>query len=142
MQPRSNESPYSRKNGSGERCVLEEKETGLKRIRVRGTRVLPVIAGHLSGHHPALGQNQIEEQGSVEKRFWDTMGQSNQDLESERKKRCRRDETLMPSTSGYNLSPRIGAKKESRSLNEKRTQQGGPVRSRRSREKQQYRPYT
>ncbi|GFY42547.1 hypothetical protein TNIN_437741 [Trichonephila inaurata madagascariensis] len=47
----------------------------------------------------------------------------------------------MPSTSGYNLRPRRGAKKESRPSNEKRRQQGGPVRSRRNREKQQYRPY-
>ncbi|GFY47369.1 hypothetical protein TNIN_182481 [Trichonephila inaurata madagascariensis] len=48
----------------------------------------------------------------------------------------------MPSTSGYNLRPRRGAKVESRLANEKRTQRGGPVRSRGSREKQQYRPYT
>ncbi|GFY57175.1 hypothetical protein TNIN_4001 [Trichonephila inaurata madagascariensis] len=54
----------------------------------------------------------------------------------------RRDETVMPNTSGYNLRPRRGPKVESRPANEKRTQQGGPVRSRGSREKQQYRPYT
>ncbi|GFX08873.1 uncharacterized protein TNCV_761611 [Trichonephila clavipes] len=48
----------------------------------------------------------------------------------------------MPSTSGCNLRPRRGAKVESRPANEKRTQQGGPVRSRGSREKQLYRPYT
>ncbi|GFY64024.1 hypothetical protein TNIN_144521 [Trichonephila inaurata madagascariensis] len=46
----------------------------------------------------------------------------------------------MPSTSGYNFPPR-GAKVESRASSEKRTQQGGPVRSRGSREKQQYRLY-
>ncbi|GFY56588.1 hypothetical protein TNIN_303531 [Trichonephila inaurata madagascariensis] len=46
----------------------------------------------------------------------------------------------MPSTSGYNLRPRRGAKVECRPSNEKRTQQGGPVRSRGSRE-QQYSPY-
>ncbi|GFV65719.1 hypothetical protein TNCV_4153551 [Trichonephila clavipes] len=48
---------------------------------------------------------------------------------------------MMPSTSGYNLRPRGGAKVKSRPANEKRTQQRGPVRSGRSREKQQYRPY-
>ncbi|GFS73305.1 uncharacterized protein TNCV_4711861 [Trichonephila clavipes] len=52
-----------------------------------------------------------------------------------------RDETVMPSTSGYNLRPRRGSKVESRPANEKRTQQGGPVRSRGSREKQHYRLY-
>ncbi|GFW57411.1 uncharacterized protein TNCV_543241 [Trichonephila clavipes] len=56
--------------------------------------------------------------------------------------RYRRDEAVMPSTSGYNLRPRRSAKVESRPANEKRIQQGGPVRSRGSREKQQYRPYT
>ncbi|GFY46064.1 uncharacterized protein TNIN_18111 [Trichonephila inaurata madagascariensis] len=47
----------------------------------------------------------------------------------------------MPSTSGYNLRPRRGTIVESRPSSEKRTQQGGPVRSRGSRKKQQYRPY-
>ncbi|GFY52057.1 uncharacterized protein TNIN_309641 [Trichonephila inaurata madagascariensis] len=52
-------------------------------------------------------------------------------------KRYRRDETVMPSTSGYNLRPRRGAKVKSQPANEKRTQEGGPVQSRGSREKQQ-----
>ncbi|GFX92539.1 uncharacterized protein TNCV_2519981 [Trichonephila clavipes] len=61
MQPRSNESQYSRKNGSGKRRELEGKEIGLlRRFRVRGARVRPVIADHLLDHHPALDQNQIE----------------------------------------------------------------------------------
>ncbi|GFX38711.1 uncharacterized protein TNCV_4188001 [Trichonephila clavipes] len=47
----------------------------------------------------------------------------------------------MPNISGYNLRPRRGAKKEFQPSNEKRIQQGGPVRSRRCREKQQYKPY-
>ncbi|GFW85285.1 transposable element Tcb2 transposase [Trichonephila clavipes] len=46
----------------------------------------------------------------------------------------------MPSTSGYNLRPKRRAKVESQSTNEKRTQQGGPVRVRGSRE-HQYSPY-
>ncbi|GFT05633.1 hypothetical protein TNCV_1044951 [Trichonephila clavipes] len=49
---------------------------------------------------------------------------------------------MRPNTSGYNLRPREGAKVNSRPANEKRTQQGGPVRSRRGREKQQYMSYT
>ncbi|GFT01950.1 uncharacterized protein TNCV_3056931 [Trichonephila clavipes] len=46
----------------------------------------------------------------------------------------------MPSTSGCNLRLRREAKVESRPTNEKRTQQGGPVRVRESRE-HQYSPY-
>ncbi|GFV54272.1 hypothetical protein TNCV_4365471 [Trichonephila clavipes] len=46
----------------------------------------------------------------------------------------------MPSTSGYNLGPRRGAKVESRPTNEKRTQQGGPFRVRGS-QKHHYSPY-
>ncbi|GFX31380.1 retrovirus-related Pol polyprotein from transposon 297 [Trichonephila clavipes] len=56
------------------------------------------------------------------------------------KKKVRTEETVMPSTSGYNLQPRRGAKVEFRPTNEKRTQQGGPVRARGSR-KHQYSPY-
>ncbi|GFY32840.1 hypothetical protein TNCV_4024641 [Trichonephila clavipes] len=52
------------------------------------------------------------------------------------RKRCRRDETLMPSNSGYNLQSRNCAKEESRPSSEKMTQQGGPVRSRGNREPQ------
>ncbi|GFX23930.1 uncharacterized protein TNCV_2730351 [Trichonephila clavipes] len=57
------------------------------------------------------------------------------------RKRFQTEEAMMPSTSGCNLRPRGGAKMEYRPANEKKTQQGGPVRSRRSREKQQYNPY-
>ncbi|GFX52525.1 hypothetical protein TNCV_4325411 [Trichonephila clavipes] len=57
------------------------------------------------------------------------------------RKRFRTEETMMPSNSGYNLRPRGGAKVKSRPSNEKRTQQAVPVRSRRSREKQQHSTY-
>ncbi|GFV09765.1 hypothetical protein TNCV_2598201 [Trichonephila clavipes] len=70
MQSKLNESQYSRKNGPGERRELEGKGTGLsRRIRVRGTRVLPVIADHLSDHHLALGRNQIERLKKVERKL-------------------------------------------------------------------------
>ncbi|GFT65141.1 uncharacterized protein TNCV_698351 [Trichonephila clavipes] len=54
--------------------------------------------------------------------------------------RVRTGETVIPNTSGYNLRPRRGAKVKSRPTNEKRTQQGEPVRARRSQE-HQYSPY-
>ncbi|GFT97509.1 hypothetical protein TNCV_386801 [Trichonephila clavipes] len=49
-------------------------------------------------------------------------------------KKDRTQETVMLSISRYNLRPRKGAKVESQPTIEMRTQQGGPVRSRKSRE--------
>ncbi|GFY21369.1 uncharacterized protein TNCV_3994131 [Trichonephila clavipes] len=51
------------------------------------------------------------------------------------KNRFRTQETMIPSTSGYNLQPRESAKVESGPANEKRAQQGVPVQSRTSRQK-------
>ncbi|GFX90336.1 retrovirus-related Pol polyprotein from transposon 17.6 [Trichonephila clavipes] len=56
------------------------------------------------------------------------------------RKRCRRDETVMPTTSRYKLRPRRGAKVESRPPSEKRVQQGGPVGSRGNRGQQSTAP--
>ncbi|GFV73062.1 uncharacterized protein TNCV_3398391 [Trichonephila clavipes] len=64
---------------------------------------------------------------------------NNNDLPQFRKN-VRTEETVMPSTSGYNLRPRRGENVQSRPANEKRTQQGGPFRARRSR-KYHYSPY-
>ncbi|GFU70907.1 hypothetical protein TNCV_1686461 [Trichonephila clavipes] len=41
----------------------------------------------------------------------------------------------MPTTSGYNLRPRIGKREESHPTIERKTQQGGPFRSRYGRER-------
>ncbi|GFW07921.1 retrovirus-related Pol polyprotein from transposon 17.6 [Trichonephila clavipes] len=49
--------------------------------------------------------------------------------------RNKREETVTPTTSGYNLRPRIGKREESRPTIEGKTQQGGPVRSRKGRER-------
>ncbi|GFY16846.1 uncharacterized protein TNCV_4338471 [Trichonephila clavipes] len=49
------------------------------------------------------------------------------------KENPKREETLTPTTSGYNLRPRGGNKVESRPAIEWKTQQGGPVRSRKGR---------
>ncbi|GFW03419.1 uncharacterized protein TNCV_1739691 [Trichonephila clavipes] len=51
------------------------------------------------------------------------------------RKKSRREETVTPTTSGYNLRPRIGKREESRLTIERKTQQGGPVRSRKGRER-------
>ncbi|GFV25380.1 uncharacterized protein TNCV_1146511 [Trichonephila clavipes] len=59
---------------------------------------------------------------------------TNSDLPKYRKK-SRREETVGPTTSGYNLRPRIGKREESRPTIERKIQQGRPVRSRKGRER-------
>ncbi|GFU81656.1 uncharacterized protein TNCV_993511 [Trichonephila clavipes] len=49
------------------------------------------------------------------------------------RKKSRREETVTPTTRGYNLRPRNGKKVESRPTIERKTQQGGRVRSRKGR---------
>ncbi|GFX68000.1 uncharacterized protein TNCV_921011 [Trichonephila clavipes] len=56
------------------------------------------------------------------------------------RKKSRREKTVAPTTSGYNLRPRIGKREESRPTIERKTQQGGPVRSRKGRVSN-YSPY-
>ncbi|GFX49188.1 retrovirus-related Pol polyprotein from transposon 297 [Trichonephila clavipes] len=56
------------------------------------------------------------------------------------RKKNRREETVTPPTSGYNIRPRIGKREESRPTIERKTQQVGPVRSRKGRERN-YSPY-
>ncbi|GFX69618.1 uncharacterized protein TNCV_1769871 [Trichonephila clavipes] len=51
------------------------------------------------------------------------------------RKKSRREETLTPTTSGYNLRPRIGKREESQPTIERKTQQGRPVRYRKGRER-------
>ncbi|GFU50013.1 uncharacterized protein TNCV_2362791 [Trichonephila clavipes] len=51
------------------------------------------------------------------------------------RKKNLREETVTPTTSGYNLRPRKGKREESRLTIERKTQQGGPVRSRKDRER-------
>ncbi|GFV73256.1 uncharacterized protein TNCV_317761 [Trichonephila clavipes] len=49
------------------------------------------------------------------------------------RKKSQREETVTPTTRGYNLRPRNGKRVESRPTIERKTQQGGPVRSRKGR---------
>ncbi|GFX75884.1 uncharacterized protein TNCV_2238561 [Trichonephila clavipes] len=51
------------------------------------------------------------------------------------RKKNRREETVTPNKSGYNLRPRKGKREESRLTIERKTQKGGPVRSRKGRER-------
>ncbi|GFX35366.1 uncharacterized protein TNCV_101731 [Trichonephila clavipes] len=70
----------------------------------------------------------------VNKRALSSNYRTNHNLTKFRKK-SRREETVTPTTSGYNLRPRIGKREESRPTIERKTQQGGPVRSRKGRER-------
>ncbi|GFU32753.1 uncharacterized protein TNCV_1294741 [Trichonephila clavipes] len=49
------------------------------------------------------------------------------------RKKSRKEETVTPTTSGYNFRPRNRKRVESRPTLERKTQQGGPVRSRKGR---------
>ncbi|GFU71237.1 uncharacterized protein TNCV_3782231 [Trichonephila clavipes] len=51
------------------------------------------------------------------------------------RKKNRKENTVTPTTSGYNLRPRKGKREESRLTKERKTQQGEPVRSRKGRER-------
>ncbi|GFX57069.1 uncharacterized protein TNCV_2963491 [Trichonephila clavipes] len=70
----------------------------------------------------------------VNKRALSSNYKTNHSLTKYRKK-SRREETVTPTTSGYNLRPRIGKREESRPTIERKAQQGGPVRSRKGRER-------
>ncbi|GFS61826.1 uncharacterized protein TNCV_4345351 [Trichonephila clavipes] len=71
---------------------------------------------------------------TVQRRSNDSRDDTNSVLPNIRKK-SRREETVAPTTSGYNLRPRIGKREESRPTIERKAQQGGPVRSRKGRER-------
>ncbi|PRD29114.1 UNVERIFIED_CONTAM: hypothetical protein NCL1_30375 [Trichonephila clavipes] len=112
VQRRSNESQYGSKKGSDVKRELEEKGISfLRKIRERDTKIRPINANHLSDQHIVLGLRQR-----------------------------RREETVAPKTSGYNLRPRGGKGVESRPAMEMKTQQGGPVRARKSKGRN-YNPY-
>ncbi|GFX01830.1 uncharacterized protein TNCV_1022331 [Trichonephila clavipes] len=92
VQSLSNESQYSRKNGPDVSRELEEQGTGLKK--------------DLGERHTSIANNR--------RRFVrSSPGSWTAPNKRKKEKRCRRDEKVMPSTSGYNLRPRRGAKVES-----------------------------
>ncbi|GFV55810.1 retrovirus-related Pol polyprotein from transposon 17.6 [Trichonephila clavipes] len=117
VQRKSNESRDGKKKGSEVKRELEEKglsfrnDQGEKRINKTNKRgpLIRSIPSSWSGVLPRL------------------------------KKKTRREETVTPTTSGYNLRPRKGKREESRLTIERKTQQGGPVRSRKGR-KRNYSP--
>ncbi|GFW85319.1 uncharacterized protein TNCV_3250561 [Trichonephila clavipes] len=69
--------------------------------------------------------------------FYRVQRRSNDSRDGKKKgsEKRRREETVAPTTSGYNLRPRIGKREGSRPTIGRKTQQGGPVRSRKDRER-------
>ncbi|GFU10091.1 uncharacterized protein TNCV_3448931 [Trichonephila clavipes] len=139
VQPRSNESQYSRKNGSGERRELEKKgasfkaDQGERHTGIASNRRPLVRSSSGSWTEPnrrikkckkeTLGFKKSGQSGSggPERKYRNGPRQqgakrklasvSSNDLPYFRK-RCRGDETMIPSTNGCNLRPRRGHNKE------------------------------
>ncbi|GFW36237.1 hypothetical protein TNCV_4930991 [Trichonephila clavipes] len=140
VRPRSNESQYSRNNGSGERREVKEKVTGLKEDLGQGTWELPVNADHLSDHHPILGPERKRGKGQVHQSDKRKLTSSKSSSLTHFRKQIKREETSVSDTCRYNLRQRRDENVESRPSSDKRSHQRGPVRSRGRRE-QQYSPY-
>ncbi|GFX91022.1 uncharacterized protein TNCV_2283141 [Trichonephila clavipes] len=114
VQRRSNESQDGKKKGSEVKRELEEKGLSFKNDQ---------------------GPERKIQKGSehrVPKRALSSNYKTNSNLPKFRKK-SRREETVTPTTSGYNLRPRRGKRVEYRPTIERETQQGGPVPFRKSR---------
>ncbi|GFW52122.1 uncharacterized protein TNCV_2819911 [Trichonephila clavipes] len=163
VQRRSNDSRDGKKKGSEVKRELEEKglsfrksqgekhtnKTNKRRPLIRSIpsswsekdrrikrgkkEQLPYKRSHESRSGGPERKVQKGSEHRVNKRVLSS-NDTNNDLPKYRKK-SRREETVTPTTSGYNLRPRIGKREESRPTIERKAQQGGPVRSRKGRER-------
>ncbi|GFW77579.1 uncharacterized protein TNCV_2499711 [Trichonephila clavipes] len=169
VQRRSNESQYGRKEGSDVKRELEEKGQVffLRKIRERVTlktdkrgaliRSTPSSWSETSrkikkSKKENIGYKRSRESGSggperkirkgSEHRVHKRALSSNytKSLLPKCRKRGRREETVTPTTNGYNLRPRSGKRVLFRPTMEMKTQQGVPVRARKSKGKN-YNPY-
>ncbi|GFU09198.1 uncharacterized protein TNCV_1122151 [Trichonephila clavipes] len=151
VQRRSNESQYGRKKGLGVKRELEEKGISFFFKKDQGERHTgttdkrgPLIRsppGSWSEPNRKLKMGRKEtladkrsldsRSGGPERKIKKgighrfakrTLSSNNTNDLPQFKKKVRTEETVMPSTSGYNLRPRRGAKVESRPTNEMRTQ--------------------
>ncbi|GFU49100.1 retrovirus-related Pol polyprotein from transposon opus [Trichonephila clavipes] len=162
VQRRSRESQDGKKKGSEVKRELEEKwlsfrsnqgekhrnKTNKRRLLIRSIpsswseksrrikRSKKEMLGYKRSHESVSGGPERKiQKGSehrVPKRTLSSNYKTNSNLPKFRKK-SRREETVTPTTSGYNLRPRSGKRAESRPTLERKTQQGGPVLSRKGR---------
>ncbi|GFW65951.1 uncharacterized protein TNCV_587771 [Trichonephila clavipes] len=138
VQRRSNESQYGRKKG------LDVKHQHLvlglsKRIKRNKNQKIGYKRSRESRSGGPERKIRKGPDHRVPKRALSSNCTTNSNLPKFRKK-SRREETVALSTSGYNLRPRGGRGVESRPATELKTQQGGPVRARKSKGKK-YNPY-
>ncbi|GFX41460.1 uncharacterized protein TNCV_3490001 [Trichonephila clavipes] len=135
VQRRSNDSRDGKKKGSEVKRELEEK--GLNFRNNQGEK----HTNENNKHRPlirSIPSSWSEKDRRIKRgkkeRIHYTRSHESSDLPKYRKK-SRREETVTPTTSGYNRRPRIGKREESRPTIERKAQQGGPVRSRKGRER-------
>ncbi|GFU75570.1 uncharacterized protein TNCV_2862851 [Trichonephila clavipes] len=118
VQRRSNESRDGQRKGSEVKRELEEKGLSFRNNQ-----------GHKISNESRSGGPEMKVQKGSEHRVNKknlSSNDSNNVLPGLRKKN-RKEETVTPTTSGYNLRPRKGKIEESRMTIERKTQQGGPV---------------
>ncbi|GFU11594.1 uncharacterized protein TNCV_4492271 [Trichonephila clavipes] len=162
VQRRSNESQDGKKKGSEVKRELEGKGLSFKndqsekhtnKTNKRGPLIRSIPSswseksrmikrsknqrfGYKRSHESCSGGPERKIQKGSEhrgpKRALSSNYRTNYNLPKFRKK-SRKEETVTPTTSGYNLRPRSGKRVESRTTIERKTQQGGPVRSRKGR---------
>ncbi|GFW14516.1 uncharacterized protein TNCV_2358401 [Trichonephila clavipes] len=125
-QRRSNDSRDGKKKGSEVKRELEEK--GLSFRSNLGDK----HTNKTNKRGPLI--RSIPSSWSEKDRMIKRGKRTNHNLTKFRKK-SRREETVTPTTSGYNLRPRIGKREEPRPTIERKAQQEGPVRSRKGRER-------
>ncbi|GFT83731.1 uncharacterized protein TNCV_3891111 [Trichonephila clavipes] len=163
VQRRSNESRDGKKKGSEVKRELEEKglsfrnnqtEKSTNKTNKRGPLIRSIPSswsekgrmikkskkerlGYKRSHESRSGRPEKKVQKGSEHRV-PKRNLSSNDTNSvlpKNRQKSRREETVAPTTSGYNLRPRIGKREESRPTIERKTQQGGPVRSRKGKER-------
>ncbi|GFV05348.1 uncharacterized protein TNCV_225591 [Trichonephila clavipes] len=159
VQRRSNESRDGKKKGSEVKRELEEKglsfrndqsEKHTNKTNKRGPLIRSIPSswsekGRMNKKNERLGYKRSNESRSggperkVQKESEHRVNKRNLSSNDSNsmlpkfKKKNRREETVTPTTSGYNLRPRKGKREETRLTIERKTQQGGPVRSRKGR---------
>ncbi|GFV14867.1 retrovirus-related Pol polyprotein from transposon 297 [Trichonephila clavipes] len=133
---RSNESQDGKKKGSDEKRELEGKglrfrndqgEKHTNKTNKRGPLVRSIPSSW--SEEGRMIKKKAKRKDSAIK------DQMNLGREDQKGRNSRREETVAPTTSGYNLRPRNGKREESRSNIERKTQQGGTIRSRKGRER-------
>ncbi|GFW16972.1 uncharacterized protein TNCV_2761001 [Trichonephila clavipes] len=121
--------------GSSDNGSLRDESSGFDRVQRRSNdsrdgykRVNESRSGGQEGNFQKGSEHRVP------KRVLSSNYRTNHSLPKYRKK-SRKEETITPTTSGYNLRPRKRKREESRLTIDRKTQQGGPVQSRKGSER-------